>query len=165
LYGEDEGQLRYDITTCMQDKGYDPVKKGVPPSGVKDALACKEAAMKSRGWKEKFGGGGVGKPGPGGPSIPIDSPFKNNCPPIGSKIVAMFAGPPGGSGHAATCTVVTCNPKNGHAVLDCTESSASSGGAWSWVVDVGPSGHILTNPQSSIDGGSCTGFTTVSASK
>ncbi len=165
MFGEDEGQLRYDITTCMQDKGYDPVKNGVPLSGIKDALACKEAAMKANGWKETFGGGGVGKPGPGGPSIPIDSPFKNNCPPLGSTIVAVFAGPPGGSGHTAACKVVICNPRNGHAVLDCKESSASSGGAWGWVADVGPSGHVVTNPRSSMDGGSVMGFTTVSASR
>ena len=110
-------------------------------------------------------GGGVGKPGPGGPLIPVDSPFKNNCPPVGSKIVALFAGPPGKSGHAATCTVVTCNPANGHAVLDCKESSASTGGAWGWIADVGPSGNVITNPVTSLNGGSCVGFTTVSASK
>lgn len=165
LFDEDEGQLRYDITTCMKDKGYNTVLNGVPPSGVKDALECKQKAMAAKGWKETFGGSGLGKPGPGGPLIPKDSPFKNNCPAIGSTVVAMFAGPPGRSGHGVACKVGYCNPANGHAVLDCTESSASSGGALSWVANVGPSGHVVTNPQSSIDGGSCMGFTTVSASR
>lgn len=160
-FGADEGQLRYDLTTCMQDKGYDPVKNGVPATakGVNDMLDCKKKAMAATGVNERFGGGGVGKPGN---PVPTESPFKNNCPPVGSTIIGLFGGRPPNPGHAASCVVLLCNPKNGHATLDCTDSSASSGGAHNYQVDVGPSGNQIVNPAgSSLDGGQCWGFITV----
>jgi len=143
----DEGQLRYDITMCLQKKGYQvPVGNppGVPLNGMNDALECKKKAMEQFEITESFGTGSGG-----GMSPPIssgDSVFENNCPKIGSTILFTFiTGNPRG-GHATVCIVKKCNPGFGAATLACSESSFSPGAGTDYDLDVKVDGTITADP-------------------
>ena len=148
----DEGQLRYEITMCLQGKGYQvPVGQnpGVPINRINDALECKKKAMEQFEISESFGTPGGG----GGMSPPVnsgDSVFENNCPKKGSKILFLFTGDVGGQkiGHAVVCTVMSCIRAFGEAVLSCVESSFSRAPGASYQLKVGVDGSVTPNPQS-----------------
>ena len=117
LFNIDEGSLRSELIECMHDKGIDTIRNGVDKNTqVQPLIDCKKKAMKERGVDEEIGGG---INGPGAPPTvpPGTSPFKNNCPEIGSKIILA------GGGHAMVCIVDSCNPKTGEAHLTCRESN------------------------------------------
>jgi len=117
LFNLDEGSLRSELIECMHDKGIDTVRDGVNIyTQVQPLIDCKKKVMKGRGVEEEIGGG---TQGPGAPPTvpPGTSPFKNNCPEIGSKIILA------GGGHAMVCVVNSCNPKTGEASLTCWESN------------------------------------------
>lgn len=155
IHGIDEGKLRYEITICLQDLGYNvPVgtrnnPAGVPSIKMNDAFKCKTDAMKKLGIKESFGNGkGSGR------SPPInqgESPFEDNCPKTGSTIAFW------GGGHFAVCTVVKCDPSFGEATLSCKESYYSPTPDVGYNINVGPDGKI-SGTQSSMDGGQAQGW-------
>lgn len=106
-----------------------------------------------------------------GPSPPIkigsESPFKDNCPKVGSKILYFAGGRPPNPGHATVCTVLYCNPKNGHALLDCQDSTyvPPGGPQPQYQIDVGPSGNQVVNPlPSSLNGGNSLGWVQITSS-
>ena len=117
--------LRLDIIACMRNKGYNTVKNGIRSEReFNDALECKKEGMENQGYKETFGDGSGSVPSP---SIPGENPLKNNCPIIGSKILALIGGSVNidGSknpGHAVVCTVMICDKKTGATTLDCEDS-------------------------------------------
>jgi len=72
--------------------------------------------MKEKGVTE---GMGSGRLGPGAPPLAKHgtSPFKDNCPEIGTKIIFIS------TGHAVACKLKNCDPKTGEASLSCQESN------------------------------------------
>ena len=148
-FGVDEGQLRYDITMCLQKKGYQvPVGQNPgAPINLKDALECKKKAMEQFEITESFGTGSGD-----GMSPPIssgDSVFENNCPKIGSSIIFTFMGTTStGSrvGHLTICKVKKCNPGFGAATLACSESSFSPASGTTYDLSVANDGTITSTP-------------------
>lgn len=160
-HGKDEGTIRYEMIICMMNKGYrNPIIFGLPSSARKDIIACKISVMGGMGVTENPG---TGK-GPGYPPSPNqgDSPFEDNCPRVGEKISIMVAGGPGSSsGHSTTCTVVSCSPGFGQAVLSCQESNyGPDPNTPPYPVNVGPDGRVSTPtvPNDNMEGGTCIGW-------
>lgn len=168
-YDLEEGPLRNNITECLKAKGYDVPAKGIPLDRLKDALECKTAAMLGYNITETLGYGS-GREGmfPIRPDPRGKSPFKNNCPPLGSKILVTLTGPEPPTpplGHVVVCTVVACDANTGKATLGCEESVYSLNPELPSLILVNGTGGttiILPVPlESSMDKGSCIGYTEI----
>lgn len=157
-FNKEEGEIRSAMNACLLARGIDSVKDGihVTQAGVQTVIDCKKAVMEDKGITEDMGSGILG---PGAPPIarPRTSPFKNNCPDVGTRIIFY------GGGHAFACTVEKCNPKTGEATLSCQESNFKRpidgrfGAGWKYNVDIDGNGRIST-PGASTDGGEAWGW-------
>ncbi|MEK6793065.1 MAG: hypothetical protein AABX95_04560 [Nanoarchaeota archaeon] len=135
--------LRTEMISRMQKKGYNVPRRGLNYWGQKDAIEIKKKIMSELGYTETIGTGKGN--GPSNPVPIATSPFKNNCPSLGTWI--SFTG----GGHSSACIVFGCDSRTGAAELDCVNSHNApiTGLPNPYKVAVSSSGTITTTPASS----------------
>ena len=151
-FNRPEGEIRSEMIACLDNMGIDSVKDGItlrPNSQLQAVINCKKEVMETKGINEEIGGG---IHGPGAPPIAVSgtSPFKNNCPSIGSRIILL------GGGHAFPCVLDKCDEKTGEAELSCQESNfkpLSEGPGIKMKPKIDEKGKIRGLPGSSAEGG------------
>lgn len=139
-FNKDEITIRNGIIKCMNNKGIDTVINGVNTGKqLQTLIDCNRLAMKEIGIKEDLENGKIAKTG--------TSPFKNNCPEIGSKIVFI------GAGHSVACNTIECNAGKGYTKLTCQESKSRQpieDAGWKYYLEVDSYGTIHV-PRTTLD--------------
>jgi hypothetical protein len=129
--------LRDQIINCMNKKDIDVINNGIDVNRqLKDLINCKDSIINGgRSNVPKIASSGI-------------SPFKGDCPQVGSNIVLM------GGGHSVECSVISCDPKIGKAQLFCQESifkEPIEEAGWAYNMDIESNG-IIRVPKTTIDG-------------
>lgn len=139
-FNKDEIVIRDGITKCMNNKGIDTVINGVNiGKQLQTLIDCNKLVMKENGVKEDLETGKIAKA--------TTNPFLNNCPEATNKIILI------GGEHSVTCTVNSCNPKNGEASLSCQESKFRQpieNAGWKYEMEIDSKG-IIHVPRTTID--------------
>jgi|SRR3989338_2364711 len=139
-FNKDEISIRNGIIKCMNNKGIDPVINGVKTGKQLQVLMdCNKLVMKGVGIKGNLENGKIAKTG--------TSPFKDNCPKIGDKIVFI------GDEHSVACDPIECNAEKGYAKLTCQESNSRQpieDAGWKYDMEIDGNG-IIHVPRTTMD--------------